>query len=260
MTWLSQQLTHALRWSEGDLCGALPHKYWVDSNDSSSLSVWIHLCLQLRANSVLIDQEAWVDMHLREQLKVWLFDVRFISDFSFWCLVSSDVSCLKALTSNLTWWSSKELLKHHHLSLHSVHVWHHSQQTDAVYYTYVVLLRLHCLSLSALSARTDYHSVFESTCSRMTYTFVMICFWEWDITVAESVMSIRRNLFVWMLMISEQLLLLWCVQRLILQIFTKLAEKLDPDTCRGLFIECIQWTTLIHWIFFRQWLWSVCQK
>jgi len=78
--------------------------------------------------------------------------------------------------------------------------------------------------------------------------FVMVCFWEWDITVTEPVMSlIRRNLFVWMLVISEQLLLLWCIKRLNSQIFTKLAEKLDSDTCRGLFIEP----------FFRQWLW-VC--
>ncbi len=54
-----------------------------------------------------------------------------------------------------------------------------------------------------------------------------------------------------MLMILRQLLLLWCVKRLILQIFAKLTEELDPDACRGLFIECVQWTTLIHWTFLQ---------
>ena len=63
-----------------------------------------------------------------------------------------------------------------------------------------------------------------------------------------------------MLMISEQLLLLWRVKRLILQIFTKLAEKLDPDTCRGLFVECVQWTTLIHWTFLQTMIVGLCVR
>jgi hypothetical protein len=49
-------------------------------------------------------------------------------------------------------------------------------------------------------------------------------------------------------------------QRLILQIFTKLAEKLDPDTCRGLFIECVQWTTLIHWTFLQTMIVGLCVR
>ena len=63
-----------------------------------------------------------------------------------------------------------------------------------------------------------------------------------------------------MLMISEQLLLLWHIKRLILQIFAKLAEKLDSDTCRGLFIERIQWTTLIHWTFLQTMIVGLCVR
>jgi hypothetical protein len=66
-------------WDEvsGDLCGALPHKYWVDSNDFHHSQCLNSSVLAIESKLSLDRSRAWVDMHLREQLKVWLFDVRF---------------------------------------------------------------------------------------------------------------------------------------------------------------------------------------
>jgi 3',5'-cyclic AMP phosphodiesterase CpdA len=143
-------------------CDALFHKYWVDSNEFLLLSEFEFSC----AHNWKLIWFWWAESLSRQTLErmIWKYNYFMLDskfDFDFWCLVLSDVSCLMTFISNLTHWSSKELLKHHHLSLHSTHVWHHSHQTDAVYNVYVISLRLHCLFKCTLSARTDYHNLFE---------------------------------------------------------------------------------------------------